>query len=60
MEYYLSKNDLNERYNNIFNKELTGMQQTWRKIYRKIEKTYDVKDIPNDISEILIADYPNW
>ena len=58
MEYYLSKKDLNKRYKNIFNKELTGMQQTWNKIYRKIEKTYDVKDISNDISEILIADYP--
>lgn len=51
MEYYLSKKDLNKRYKNIFNKELTGMQQTWNKIYRKIEKTYDVKDISNDISD---------
>ena len=56
MEYYLSKEELNERYKNIFNKELTCMEQTWKKLYCKIKETCDVKDISDDISEILIAD----
>ena len=58
MEYNLSIEELNRRYKNIFKDELTDMEQSWKELHRKIEGTCGAIDIPDDISDILTADYP--
>ena len=59
MEYNLSKKELNSRYiKHLFGKKLKEINQSWKKLHCKIKKTCEaIDDIPEDISDILTADY---
>ena len=59
MEYNLHKKDLNERYiTHLFGNNLKEINQSWKKLHCKIKKTCGaIDDIPEDISDILTADY---
>ena len=59
MEYNLSKEELNSRYiKHLFGKKLKEINQSWKKLHCKIKKTCEaIDDIPEDISDILTADY---
>lgn len=59
MEYNLPKKDLNERYIiHLFGNNLKEINKSWKKLHCKIKKTCGaIDDIPEDISDILTADY---
>ncbi len=59
MEYNLPKKDLNERYiTHLFGKKLKEINKSWEDLRREIEDTCGaIDDIPEDISDILTADY---
>lgn len=58
MEYYLSKEELNSRYINLFGNELDTMNNAWNTLRGEIEKTSsDTDNIPENIRDILTADY---
>ena len=57
VEYVLPKSELNKRYLQLFDSELSTMDLEWKRLRNDIGKQYSVSNIPADIRDILIADY---
>lgn len=57
VEYGLPNSELNRRYLQLFDSELSTMDREWKRLRNEIGKLYSVSNIPADIRDILIADY---